>query len=194
MSPMRYTALTSVALLAAVLIAPPAAADCYTEHDPAGDMRVQRPPTFEISPAPGRRSLDIRRVTVRHTDRFVSIRVVTRALTRPRGEETFQLLGFVKVNRRARPAVGAAWSYEVEFDQRRPRVGDRLFIVDAEHQEAFGCSGFSDRGLKARANYARHRITMLIPRRCLASVASSPRIRPRWVQVSVETSNSLGLD
>ena len=78
-------------MVAAVLVASPAAADRYTEGDAARDMRVQMP--HEISPAPTHRKLDIRRVIVRHTDEVVKIRVLMGALTPPHGDEEFGLLG-----------------------------------------------------------------------------------------------------
>ena len=178
---------------AAVLIAltiAPAQADRHEESDPAGDMAVQSNQTGEISTVPAHRDLDIRHVTIRHTNHFVLVRALTRALTKPRDGESFHLFGFIKVNRRAQPSESAAWTWEAEFDEHRPREGDRLFIVDAEHQEQFGCDGFSDRGLKARANYDRDRVTMIIPRRCL--VLDGLRVRPAWVQVFVTTAHSRG--
>ena len=131
-------------------------------------------------------------MTVRHTAHFVSIRVRTRALTRPRHNEQFNLFGFVKVNRRAQPSESAAWTWEVEFDKQRPRQGDRMFILDATHQEEFGCTGYNDAGLKARANYKRDWVTVLIPRRCLVLAEANPNVRPQWVRLSLSAFHSRG--
>jgi hypothetical protein len=181
-------AAAGTALAAVLLAAPTAHADQYTQDDPAGDM--SRDGRRGAVPAPGHSNLDIRHVIVRHTDHFVSIRAVVDTLTRPRGDESFHLSGFVKPNRQARPWESTAWSYEVEFDRTKPRIGDRMFILDSTHQEMFGCSGYSDHGLKARANYDRDRVTMIIPRRCLNTQDDNPDVRPRWVQVSVQASHS----
>jgi hypothetical protein len=179
-------------LLAAALVASPAAADRHTELDPAGDMRVEVARTGEVSQAPSHRKLDMRRVIIRHTDHFVFIRAFARSLTRPRGSESFRLSGFVKVNRRAQPSESVGWLWEVEFDQFHPRVGGRLFIVDALHEEEYGCDGFMDKGFKAGANYGLDRVTVIIPRRCLA-LDGLPNVRPRWVQVSVTTLHRFGV-
>jgi hypothetical protein len=165
----------------------PAVADRYEESDPSGDMAVQSDRTGEISTFSGHRSLDIRHVPVRHTDHFVLVRVITRALTRPRAREGFALFGIIKVDKRAQPSESAAWTWETWFDVHRPREGGSLFILDAEHQEQFGCDGFGDQGLKARANYDRDRVTMMIPRRCLA--LQGLRVRPAWVQAFVTTAH-----
>ncbi len=194
MSSIRSVALVSgAALLAAVLIAPPAAADRYTESDPHGDMAVDMPQTSGFSLAPTHHKLDIRHVIVRHTDHFVTIRAVVRHLTRPRGDESFSLFGSIKVNRRAQPSESVGWNWWVDFDESRPREGVRLFVLDAAYQEQFGCDGSVDEGFKARANYDRNRVTVIIPRGCLA-LDSFPNVRPQWVQVSVTTSHQLGLD
>jgi hypothetical protein len=177
-------------LLAAALVAPPAAADRYTELDPAGDMRVEMARTGEVSPAPSHRKLDMRRVIVRHADHFVFIRAYMRSLTRPQGNEEFHLFGFAKVDRRAHPSESVAWFWEVEFDRFHPRVGGRLFVTDAEHQEEYGCDRFTQKGFKAGANYDLDRVTVIIPRRCLA-LDFNPNVRPRWVQVSVTTWHQL---
>ena len=181
--------LLSAALLAVVLVAPPAVADRYTESDPAGDMAVQMP--HVISAAPTHRRLDIRRVIVRHTTDFVSIRVVLGALTRPRGDEWFGLRGFVKVNREAQPSESVAWEWEVTFDKRHRRQGFRLLILDAAYFEQFGCDGSRDKGFRAAAHYNGNWVTVIIPRRCLA-LDSYTDVRPRWVQVSVTTMHALG--
>jgi hypothetical protein len=180
--------LSGAALMGALLAAPTAHADRYEEADPAGDMAISKGGSAQ--PRPAHRNLDIRHVTVRHTDHFVSVRVVTSALTRPRNNEQFDLFGFIKVDRRAQPSESAAWTWEVEFDKQRPRQGDRMFILDAEHQEEFGCDGYTDSGLKARANYRRDRVTVVIPRRCLVLQEARPNIRPEWVRVSVTAVNS----
>lgn len=172
------------ALAAALLAAPPAQADRYEESDPAGDMAMA-----PSKPAPAHRNLDLRHVRVRHTEHFVLVRAVMAALTRPRGDEEFDLRGFVKVNRQALPGEGLGWSWEVEFDKQRPRVGDRLFILDAGYQELYGCSGFGNRGLTARANYDKDHVTVIIPRNCLEEQGGR-RVLPEWVQVSVTSQNS----
>ena len=176
------TTATVTALIAALVATPPAHADRYTQDDPAGDMSRQDGGSGAISPAPGHAAIDIRHVIVRHTDHFVSIRAVFDRLNRPRGAEGFGMSGFVKPNRRARPWESTAWTWEVGFDKTKPRVGDRMFVMDSTHQEMFGCAGYSDHGLKARANYHRDRVTVIIPRRCL-TMDDRPNIRPRWVQV-----------
>ena len=182
-----WIAVSGAALVGALLAPSPAYADRHEESDPAGDMAVPSFRTGEISTAPGHRNLDIRHVTIRHTNHFVLIRVVNRALTRPRAREWFGLFGFIKVNKPAQPSESAAWTWEVEFDAKRPREGGRLFITDAEHQEEAGCDSFGDKGLKARANYDRDRVTVIIPRRCL--VLQGLRVRPAWVQVFVTTAH-----
>lgn len=179
------TTATTTALIAALAATPPAHADRYAQDDPGGDMSRGGGGSGAESPAPGHSALDIRHVIVRHTDHFVSIRVVVETLTRPRGTEAFFLDGFVKPNRRARPWESTAWTWEVEFDKTKPRVGDRIFIMDSTHQETLSCDGWRTPGLQARANYDRDRVTMLIPRRCLTEANALPK----WVQASAFASH-----
>lgn len=187
--------ISGAALLAAVMVTPPAVADRYTGSDPAGDMAVQEAsPTYVIAPAQTHRRLDIRRVFVRHTADFVSIRAVVGALTRPRGDEYFGLRGFVIVNRQAQPSEADAWQWEVYFDKRHRRHGDFLWVTDAQHQEQYGCDRFNFKvgGFQATAHYNGNWVTVTIPRRCLAFFDTD--VRPCWVRVSVSTLHGLGPD
>jgi len=181
---MRHAvAVSCAALVGALLVASPAHADRYTKGDRAGDMvRVNR--VNEGFAAPGHRNFDLRSVTVRHTKHFVSIRGVAWSLRRL-DLETFYLGGFIKTNQR-KGAPESEWSWDVEFNNdKRPREGSRLFIMDAEHGESYGCDGYGDRGFRARANFDRDRVTVIIPRRCLDSHGWGSQPRPRWVRVSV---------
>ena len=145
---------------------------------------------FEDSSATGHLTLDVRHVVVRHTDEVVLIRVVTQALTRPRGDETFMLYGLVKVDQPAQPSESDAWYWSVSFDERHRRQGTGMWVVDAAYGEQFGCSN-TDKGPRATAHYDGNWVAVTIPRRCLA--LDGTNARPRWVQVSVNTSHSLGL-
>lgn len=184
MSPKAGAVLTVAALLAA-LLAVPAHAERYRETDPAGDMVVWDDGV--VSPPPERRNLDLRRVKVRHGEHRVVIRAAMRALKVPKKKsQTFGLAGFIKVNPEAQPSESVAWTWEVEFNKGRPRHGTRLFILDAEHQEQFGCERATHPALKGRANYRDDVVTVTIPRHCLALDAEED-VRPRWVRVSVST-------
>ena len=189
--------LLGAVLVAAVLVAPPAVAERYTESDPAGDMGAVLAPTFETVPAPSRRKFDIRRVTVRHSDNFVSIRAVMRAMPRPRGDESFLVSGVVKVNPGAQATEGGAplgpWQWEVKFDESHPQ-GYNFWLVDTAYHSLYGCDdGSWDEGFKARANYDRNRVTLSIPRGCLAPI-DLPDVRPKWVRVSVTIWHTIGTD
>ena len=184
--------LSGVALLATVPIAPPAAADRYAESDPARDMAVSMPDEDSPLAAPTHHKLDIRHVVVRHTNQVVSIHVQVRHLTRPRGDEEFGLHGVVQVDRAARPSEGETWTWQVwGFDKRHPREAWRALVLDSAYFEQPGCS-YTDKGLRARADYDRLRITVVIPRHCLALAGA--KVQPRWVKVSVSTWHSRGLD
>jgi hypothetical protein len=185
---------TVAALLAAVMVAPLAVANRYTEVDPAGDMAVALPGANE--PAPNHRRLDIRRVFVRHTENVVKIRIVMRALTRPR-DDGFHLGGHLEVNRQAQPSPSLAWQWDVYFDKDHPRHGSNMWVVDSGYQEIFGCDG-RDQGLDATAHYNGNWVTVIIPRRCLTRRddfvdpdAYTP-VLPRWVRASVETEHAPG--
>ena len=179
----RTTAVVSSAAVLIALMVVPAVADRYEESDPAGDMAVQSDRTGEISTFSAHRNLDIRHVTVRHTQHFVLIRAVTRALTRPRAEEGFALFGFIKVNdarrpRRVRPGPGRPGST-------RTYPGKAAVCSSSmpNTRSSSAATGSGDKGLEARVNYDRDRVTMIIPRRCLA--LQGLRVRPAWVQVFV---------
>jgi hypothetical protein len=187
--------LSGVALLAAVLSAPPAVADRYTESDPAFDMGmylyVYPGPPEKVSAAPAHHKLDIRRVFVRHTPRFVTIRVVTRALTRPRGDESFGLNGYIKVKRGAQSPV-PAWYWNATFDERHRHEATNLWVLDAAEGEQYGCVADTDKGLNATAHYDGNWVTVTIPRHCLN--LDYINFLPPWVKVSVTTWHGLGPD
>jgi hypothetical protein len=108
------------------------------------------------------------RQRVRHTDNLVFVRAWVDRLPRPRYGETFDVDGIIKVDRPARPRLYGAGAWEASFDEHRTREGDDLFILDKEHEELVGCSGKHNAGFKARANYDADRVTIIIPRTCLA--------------------------
>lgn len=192
MNPKTGGAVLAAAALLAGLLAAPAHAERYRETDPAGDMVVWDDGV--VSPAPERRNLDLRRVKVRHGENRVVIRAAMRALKVPkRKSQTFGLAGFIKVNPEAQPSESVAWRWEVEFNKGRPRHGTRLFILDAEHQEQFGCDWVTHPALKGRANYRDDVVTVTIPRHCLA-LDDEEDVRPRWVRVSVSTVSPITTD
>jgi hypothetical protein len=185
MNPKAGGAVFTVAALVVALLAAPAYAERYRETDPAGDMVAWDDGV--VSPAPERRNLDLRRVKVRHREHRVVIRAAMRALRVPKTRsQTFGLAGFIKVNPEAQPSESVAWRWEVVFNQGRPRHGTRLFILDALHEEQFGCDWLTHPGLKGRANYRDDVVTVTIPRHCLA-LDDEEDVRPRWVRVSVST-------
>jgi hypothetical protein len=181
MNPKAGGALLTVAALLAALFAAPAHAEGHRETDPAGDMVVSNG-----SPAPEQRNLDLRRVKVRHREHRVVIRAAMRALRVPKKGKwpDFFMTGYIKVNPEAQPSESVAWTWEVEFNKHRPRHGTRLFILDAEHQEQFGCDWDTHPAFKGRANYRDDVVTVTIPRHCLA-LDDEVDVRPKWVQVSV---------
>lgn len=201
MSLIRSAALASVAgLFGTVLAATPAAADRYTESDPVGDMwerRYDGPGSSEqYSAAPEHEELDIHRVVVRHAPRVVFIRVFFRSLTRPGGEESFGFGGFFKVNRAAQPPGGGAWQYMLGFS---PGERPAFYIQDSTHFETAGCYSDAESGrgtaLRARLDYDRDHLTMVIPRQCLNEAGVlGPDVPPRWVRVSLSAWHGLGLD
>lgn len=175
----------TVAATLAAMLAAPAHAERYRETDPAGDMVVSDDGV--VSPAPEQRHLDLRRLKVRHTQHRVFIRAAMRALKVPKKKsQTFGLAGYIKVNQQAQPSESVAWTWEVEFNNSRPRHGTRLFILDAEHQEQFGCDWVTHPKLRGRANYRDDVVAVSIPRHCLA-LDEDVDVRPRWVRVSVSS-------
>jgi hypothetical protein len=180
---------TGAGLLAALLVASPAAADRFGERDPAHDTTVFDPTTGTEAPAPRHAKLDIRRVVVRHTDVALIVRVIFRRFTRPVGDEHFQISGHAKVDRQAWPSESDHWHWWVDFDKDHA-VRSPVAVLDGEHEQQFGCYPADER-LRARALYGHDWVKVVIPRHCLAYL---PNIRPRWVKASVGVQHFLGGD
>jgi hypothetical protein len=145
-------------------------------------MRVWHRNELNVSAAPAHRNLDLRSVSVRHTHHVVMIQAVMSELRRPR-EGHFFMSGYLKVNHRAQPQEGGrAWAWTVEFTRHHPLRGTNFYVTNAVYMAQDGCIGGQPPGLRAHADYARDRVTVFIPRICLANLA-----RPRWVRASVST-------
>jgi hypothetical protein len=188
---MRAAACGSVAaLLAGVLSVPPAAADRHTRSDPDADMvEVLQ---GDLSAAPAHREADVHRVVVRHTNRVLMIRTWVRELTRPDHDSSVAVGGYIKVDRSSRPGKGAGWYWNASPLQRRdgsPTMGGKVHVYEPVHGRIGGCSSNDDERAKVRFDYARDRVTVILPRDCLSN--ASLAARPRWVRVSVFTRHSL---
>lgn len=174
--------LCCVALVSVVCAGSPAHADRYRKRDAVGDMWAWHQKVWRNSAAPAHRNLDLREVLVRHTQRVVMIRAVMSELRRPRAG-FIRMSGYVRVNRRAQPQEGGrAWAWSVDFDRHHPWRGTDFYVTNAVFMAQDGCQGRFNPGLRAHANYERDRLTVFIPRHCLANLA-----RPRWVRASVST-------